>query len=146
MKLAFIFNNRKLFGLLTRFWTGCYAYHTVWHDGTHMWDMNLIRRKRAWPYYPADQVIEFDVPEVSSDYLNAMLEHDDSTYGWKDYLLFAIRPLCHLFGMSTINAGGVICSEMINIDMRANGVKTPWKLDDEPPSPCMLYVWMKGRV
>lgn len=147
MKLAVIFNHRKLSGRLTRFFTGCYAYHVAWVDeqACVMYDMHLIRRRRAWPHYPDAEVLLFDVPEVTRDYLERMLSTDDSTYGWIDYLLFGLRPLYHLLGRSTRNAGGVICSEMVNNDLRACGVATPWDEFDAPPSPCDLYRWASAR-
>jgi hypothetical protein len=110
-----------------------------------MYDMHLIRRRRAWPHYPEAQVLLFDAPSVTVEYLEHMLETDTATYGWRDYLLFALRPIYHLLGRSTRNAGGVICSEMINNDIRACGGKTPWHPDDAPPSPCDLYGWLTKR-
>lgn len=147
MKLAIIFNDHKLSGWLTKVWTGCYAYHVAWVDEAtgKMWDMNLIRRRRAWPHYQDEQlVLLFDAPgNVTVEYLERMLDIDEATYGWRDYLLFALRPIYHLFGRSTRNAGGVICSEMINIDIWNCGGTTPWNPIDLPPSPCDLYGWLK---
>lgn len=148
MKIAIIFNDRKLSGRLTKFWTGCYAYHVAWVDEAagRMWDMNLIRRRRAWPHYAAGEVLLFDPPAaVTAAYLERRLETDDNTYGWKDYALFALRPLFHLFGRSTPNAGGVICSEMVNDDIWMNGGRTPWPPEGPPPSPCDLYRYLTGR-
>lgn len=146
MKLAIIFNDAKFSGRLTKLFTGCYAYHAAWVDeeAGHMYDMHLIRRRRAWPHYPDAQVLLFDVPEVSRDYLEQQLTTDDSTYGVWDYLLFGLRPIYHLFGLSTRNAGGVICSEMINNDALACGLETPFLLTGAPPSPCDLYRWLRG--
>lgn len=149
MKIAIIFNDHKLSGRLTKFWTGCAAYHVAWVDeaGGKMWDMNLIRRRREWPHYPADQVLLFDAPgDVTAEYLEHRLETDDNTYGWRDYLLFSIRPLFHLFGKSTPNAGGVICSEMVNDDIWLCGGRTPWPPEGPPPSPCDFYSWFTGRL
>lgn len=145
MKLAIIFNQDKLSGKLTRWWTGCYAYHTVWVDeaANRMYDMHLIRRRRVWPHYPEANVLAFDVPQVTREYLEGQLDTDESWYGWRDYALFALRPLYHLLGKSTRNAGGVICSEMINADIWACGGRTPWPVDGAPPSPCDLYRWMR---
>lgn len=143
MKLAVIFNSKKFSGRLTQIFTGCHAYHAAWVDDQAlvMYDMHLIRRRRAWPHYPDAKVLLFDVPEVTREYLEHQLSTDDNTYGWADYLLFALRPLYHLLGRSTRNAGGVICSEMIANDMRAAGVPTPWDEFTGPPSPCDLYRW-----
>lgn len=149
MKLAILFNADKPSGRLTKFWTGCHAYHVVWVDEASgkMWDMNLLRRRRKWPRYTSDQVLLFDAPaEVTVDYLEIRLETDDNSYGWRDYLLFSLRPLFHLFGKSTPNAGGVICSEMINMDAWACGWRTPWPPDGPPPSPCDFYRWLSGRI
>lgn len=143
MKLAIILNSRKLSGLLTKLATGCYAYHVAWvdEDAGLMYDMHFIRRCRKWPHYPEAQVIMFDVPEVTRAYLESMNITDEAKYGVIDYCLFALRPLFHLFGKSTRNANGVICSEMINNDMIACGVTTPWRLLDAPPSPCDILRW-----
>lgn len=148
MKIAIIFNDLKLSGRLTRFWTGCYAYHSAWVDEASgkMWDMNLLRRRRAWPHYPAEKVMLFDAPgNVTTEYLERQLETDANTYGWRDYLLFSVRPILHLFGRSTINAGGVICSEMVNNDIWSTGGRTPWPPDGPPPSPCDLFRFLEGR-
>jgi hypothetical protein len=148
MKLAIIFNRRKLSGWLTRFFTGCYAYHVAWVDEERglMYDMHLIRRRRTWPHYPDSQVLLFDAPApVTREYLEARLTDDGQLYGVIDYLLFALRPLYHVVGRSTRNTGGVICSEMVNNDIWACGGRTPWEPHDPPPSPCDLYRWLSGR-
>lgn len=144
MKLAIIFNHSKINGRLTKFWTGCYAYHVAWvdDDAGIAYDMSLLRRRRPWPgQYSEDQVMLYDFPEVTREYLEDRLTNDPRKYGFKDYVLFGMRWLHHLFGMSTRNAGGVICSEMCNEDARACGVETPWPLTDGPPSPCDWYRW-----
>lgn len=148
MKIAIICNPNKLSGRLTRLFTGCTAYHVAWVDeeGGAMYDMNLLRRRRKWPYYPEGLVLLFDAPTaVTVAYLEAQLTSDENRYGITDYLLFALRPLYHLFGKSTRNAGGVICSEMVNNDIRACGGETPWRPNDAPPSPCDLYGWLKHQ-
>lgn len=146
MKLAVIFNNHKFSGRLTRLFTGCYAYHVAWVDEETglMYDMHLLRRRRLWPHYQEAQVLLFNFPQVTRPHLEQQLTLDNNSYGFIDYLLFALRPVYHLFGLSTRNAGGVICSEMVNIDLRACGVDTPWASADAPPSPCDLYRWAKS--
>lgn len=143
MKIAIIFNADKLSGKLTKFFTGCYAYHVGFVDieNDKFYDMNLIRRRRVWTEYARKrEYLLFDAPgNVTRDYLEHMLDTDKNRYGMLDYCLFALRPLFHLFGKSTVNAGGVICSEMINIDVLACGGVTPWGLNDPPPSPCDWY-------
>lgn len=147
MKLAVIFNANNLSGRLTRIFTGCNAYHVAWvdDDAGRMYDMHLLRRRRLWPHYPEAQVLVFDAPAVTREHLERQLETDDATYGFLDYLLFALRPLYHLVGKSTRNRGGVICSEMINNDIWACGGRTPWRPDDPPPSPCDLYRWLVSQ-
>jgi hypothetical protein len=133
MKIAFIYGKQPS-SLLTKLFTGSGCYHVGFTDGAHFWDMNLLRRRRLWPgLYPETHVRLADCPAgVTAEYLEHMLDIDEATYGWKDYLLFALRPLYHLFGQSTRNAGGVICSEMVYDDLKANGWPVVFK---EVPSP-----------
>jgi hypothetical protein len=149
IKVAVIFNKNKLSGKLTRFWTGCYAYHTAWVDleNNKLYDMNLIRRRKVWPTYgEKTKVVLFDAPaNVTSAYLESQLETDKARYGVLDYCLFALRPIYHLFGRSTRNADGVICSEMLNNDIWACGGTTPFHPDAAPPSPCDLYRWLNNE-
>ncbi|ADE10490.1 hypothetical protein [Sideroxydans lithotrophicus] len=147
VKLGIIINGDKPSGRLTKFFTGCAAYHVVWVDeeGGRMYDMNLLRRRRKWPYYPQDQVALFDAPgKVTVEYLEEKLTSDENVYGFVDYLLFSLRWLYHLVGKSTRNAGGKICSETINDDIWECGGETPWKPGDAPPSPCDLLRWLMG--
>ena len=65
MKLAFALNEKKLAGKLTKFWTGCSAYHSFWVDEANgkMYDQHLIRRRRLWPHYGSiTTIIMIDVP------------------------------------------------------------------------------------
>lgn len=142
MKIAFIYGKRPS-STLTKFFTGSTCYHVGFTDGVRFWDMNLIRRRRLWPMYPEGRVILADCPaEISAEYLDHRLDTDDATYGWRDYLLFALRPFYHLIGKSTRNAGGTICSEMVADDLRANG----WPVQfDEVPSPADLELVILGR-
>jgi hypothetical protein len=138
MKIAFIYSKSLFSAKLTKFFTGSYCYHVGWVDEktNKMYDMNLLRRRRDWPHYPMDRVILVDSPvEISGEYMEQQLDKDDNSYGFLDYLLFSLRPLFHIFGKSTPNAGGVICSEMIYNDMRAHG----WPvIAVETPSPAWL--------
>ena len=78
----------------------------------------------------------------------AQLEHElnvcDSRYSRLDYVLFAARPILHALGKSTPNAGGLICSEMVNIDAINAGIPTPWPINSAPPSPSDWYRWALG--
>lgn len=142
MKIAFVYGKQPS-STLTKFFTGSACYHVGFTNGVHFWDMNLIRRRRLWPLYPEGHVILAECPvEISADYLEHMLDSDEATYGWRDYLLFALRPLYHLFGRSTRNAGGVICSEMVADDLIAMG----WRVRfPEVPSPADLELSILGR-
>lgn len=124
MKIAFIYSTRKLSGKLTQIFTGSRCYHVAWVDesGGVMYDMHLLRRKRLWPQYDEANVrlVPSPVP-VTRDFLERKLLTDNSAYGFIDYCLFALRPIYHLFGFSTRNAKGVICSEMIYNDLMENG-------------------------
>lgn len=142
MKIAFIYGKQPS-STLTKFFTGSACYHVGFTNGVHFWDMNLIRRRRLWPLYPDSRVLLAECPvEISADYLDHMLDTDEHTYGWCDYLLFALRPLYHLFGQSTRNVGGVICSEMVADDLKANG----WMVQfEEVPSPADLEQQILGK-
>lgn len=135
MQLAFIYGKQPS-STLTKIFTGSTCYHVGFTDGQKFWDMNLLRRRRLWPLYPPHRVILVDTPvPLTAEYLDRMLDTDVQRYGVLDYLLFALRPLYHLVGKSTRNAGGIICSEMVANDLAANGwpVRFP-----EVPSPADL--------
>lgn len=141
MKVAFVYGKQPS-STLTKFFTGSTCYHVGFTDGVRFWDMNLIRRRRLWPLYPEARVRLADCPvAIDAEYLDRMLDTDDNHYGWLDYAMFALRPLYHLFGQSTRNARGVICSEMVADDLRVNG----WTvLFAEVPSPADLEVAIFG--
>lgn len=135
MKLVFIYGNR-FSSKLTKLFTGSTCYHVGFTDGVKFWDMNLLRRRRKWPWYAAERVILVDCPvNVTAEYLDHLLDTDNSRYGVIDYLLFGLRPIYHLFGKSTRNASGVICSEMVADDMIACGWEHKFV---EVPSPADL--------
>lgn len=146
MKLAIIIGdpNKNLLSRLSSIFTQCPAYHVGFLDTeTNMfYDMYWIRRKRAWPRYEEQTVYLFDIEKVTSEYLEYKLSTDDSEYGFVDYLSFAFKPLFHIFGKSTKNAGGIICSEMIVNDIHACGGITPFLNSGPPPSPCDLLKWI----
>ena len=148
MKLAIIHADpaRKLSARLTQWFTGSTAYHCGFLDETdNTWfDMSWLARKALWPRYfpPVKWIVLYDFPSLTRAQCEEFLKRDsDIKYGVLDYLLFGLRPIYHLLGKSTRNAGGVICSEMVNNDLWDCGVKTPWKPIDAPPSPCDLLRW-----
>jgi hypothetical protein len=144
MKIAFCY-GRGLSSTLTRIFTGSTCYHVGFTDGVHFWDMNLIRRRRVWAglYDPAKVILAECPVAISREFLEHRLESDDSTYGFADYLLFALRPIYHALGRSTRNHGGVICSEMVAGDLVINGWPVRFA---EVPSPATLESSILGIV
>lgn len=146
VQIFFSFHRTKLNARLCRLFTGCYAYHAgfVHPASDRLYDMHLIRRRRIWSAYAATRTVElYPCPSpVTREYLEDQLDTNTSRYGFRDYVRFVIRPLYLLLGVSAPNSGGVICSEMVNDDLRAAGLETPWKSEDAPPSPCDLRRWL----
>lgn len=144
MKIAFIYGKQPS-STLTKIFTDSTCYHVAFVDEASgkMWDMHKIRRRRQWPHYDPKKVILADTPvPVSVEYLEHKLETDKSEYGYLDYLLFALRPLYHLFGKSTRNAKGIICSEMVWDDLVENGWDVRY---EEVPEPAVLEEILLGR-
>jgi hypothetical protein len=142
VQIVFIYGKR-VSSSLTKFFTGSTCYHCGFTDGVKFWDMNLIRRRRLWPLYPAGHVIAVATPvPMTAAYLDQQLDTDSVRYGVLDYALFGLRWLYHLVGKSTRNAGGLICSELVANDLIANG----WSVRfDEVPSPADLELAILGR-
>lgn len=147
VKLVFVYMSptRHWESFLSKLFTGSDCYHVGWLDteSDHFYDMFLIRRRRIYTglYHPSD-VYMVDQSYVNVSYLERQLDSDENTYGFIDYLLFSVRGLFHLFGRSTPNAKGVICSEMISNDLTANGWKNFYK---EVPSPADLEETFLGK-
>lgn len=142
MKIAFIYNKQPS-STLTKIFTGSTCYHVGFTNGVHFWDMNLIRRRRLWAVYEHKKTVLVDTPvPITEEYLNYKLDTDEARYGIIDYVLFGLRPLYHLFGKSTRNAGGVICSEMVADDLNTNGWRYTFK---EVPSPADLEYALGGK-
>lgn len=143
MKIVFVYGKQPS-STLTMLATGSTCYHVGFTDGFHFWDMNLIRRRRRWVgLYPEDKVILAECPvAVTAEYLDWKLDTDDSRYGVWDYMLFALRPLYHLFGQSTRNMGGKICSETVLDDLQAKGWPVVF---EEVPAPADLELEILGR-
>lgn len=143
MKVVFLYGKQPS-ATLTKLGTGSTCYHVALTDGVKMWDMHLIRRRRLWPHYLTTRKIIVDAPvPVPSEYMDHMLDTGTDRYGVLDYLLFALRPLYHLFGKSTRNAGGIICSEMVADDLVAHGWPVRFA---EVPSPADLEREILGCI
>lgn len=144
-QLAIFYNQHSWMGKLTKIFTGSYAYHAGWicEAEDKFYDMHLIRRRRIWSKERIDREYRlYDFPFVTYNYLEMMNDIDINTYGFIDYILFAVRPVYHLFGKSTRNMHGVICSEMCNWDLIRCGYTTPFSATTEPPSPADLEKWI----
>jgi hypothetical protein len=142
MKIAFIY-GKKPSSTLTKIFTGSTCYHVGFTDGVKFWDMHLIRRRRLWSIYNNKKTVLIEAPvSITAEYLDHKLDTDEARYGIIDYLLFGLRPIYHLFGKSTRNAGGVICSEMVADDLNANGWRYTFK---EVPSPADLEYALGGK-
>lgn len=147
MKLALIHApaDKKVSAWLTKAFTGSTAYHCGFvdeSDGT-FFDMHLLPRKTHWPRHNAPKWVNlYDVPNLTREHCEQFLKQDsEQTYGWKDYILFGLRPIYHLFGLSTRNAGGWICSELCAEWLRRVGYETPGGL---VPSPADMEAWAAG--
>lgn len=149
MKLAIIHAPASKFFMarLTKFFTGSTAYHSGFVDeatGT-FYDMDLLPRKCPWPRYSAPKyAVLYDVPLLTREHCEAFLKQDSREgYGYWDYLLFALRPIYHLFGKSTRNAKGIICSELNAIWLNRVGYNVPM---DEVPSPKDMEDWALNNL
>lgn len=139
IKIAIILNPDSFLGKLTNFFTGCPAYHIGFCDveSSRFYDMNLLFRRRVWPYYPEDQVEMYECPvEVTKKDLENILETDPDYYGILDYLSFLFRKFPQLIKVKVRNHKGSICSEKVNQILISKGWDSPWKYYDPPPSPC----------
>ena len=140
-KLGIVYDGGWM-STLTQFFTGSRAYHVFWQTDEYVYDMYLLRRRRPGNTYKNQKIKYFDFPGVTQSYLEDRLTYDRSTYGFLDYLLFALRPIYHLVGRSTRNMDGQICSEMCNVDLIACGYATPWWNKSEVPSPADFDRWL----
>jgi hypothetical protein len=150
MKLAIIHADpkRKIGARLTQWFTGSTAYHCgfVCEETSTFYDMNLLPRKIEWPrYHPPKWVNLYEVPNLTREHCETFLKQDSATrYGVMDYILFGLRPIYHLFGKSTRNASGMICSEMCAVWLTRVGYYAPV---DPVPSPADLERWaIKERM
>jgi hypothetical protein len=142
MKIAFIY-GKKPSSTLTKIFTGSSCYHVGFTNELHFWDMNLIRRRRLWSIYNNKKTVLIEAPvSITAEYLDHKLDTDEARYGVIDYILFGLRPIYHLFGKSTRNANGIICSEMVADDLNANGWPYSFK---EVPSPADLELALGGK-
>jgi hypothetical protein len=149
MKLAVVHApaDKQFSAKLTLWFTGSTAYHCGFVDeetGT-FYDMHLLPRKTHWPRHnPPRWVNLYEVPNLTREHCESFLKQDSHIkYGVWDYILFGLRPVYHLLGLSTRNAGGWICSELCAEWLRRVGYYAP----EEPvPSPADLEDWVKRHT
>jgi hypothetical protein len=141
MKVAFFYDG-GISSKLTRFFTGSQAYHVGFTDGNKLWDMNLLRRRRLWSEKAAGNHLLVECPvTVPAWFLENRLDTDASRYGVLDYLAFGLRRFIKRL---RFNGKGVICSEMVLLDLKACGWTPPAWLPDVP-SPADLELALLGR-
>ena len=146
MKVAIIKSKKRWFlpGILVKWLTGCRAYHIGFYNekSGKFYDMGVHRRTQFWlDYYKPERMqVEFFSCTVKEAYLAQQVKDNPSKYGYVDYFLFLFRWL----GFRVKNRSGMICSEMVNKDLRRSRIKTPWETNDSPPSPCDFLEWYKN--
>lgn len=142
MVKVIFFEGRSLWSLLTLVFTGSRIYHVGFYSDSsgYVYDMNVMRRRVKLSQFSKDKYYMFPTPVVENYLKGAVLDRKE-TYGVLDYLLFAVRWL----GFKVKNRKGIICSEMVNNDLRRFGVRTPFAPDSAPPSPADLYNWYKNN-
>ena len=141
MKLAIISSTTKLSGKLTKFWTGSYAYHCGFVDieSDTFYDMHWNPRCTTWTEHGYKDVQLFDVNLTLADCEQYRIRDRNITYGWRDYTLFALRPIYHFFGKSTRNPSGMVCSGWCNNLLWDKNIRaTPFSPMQEEPSPADL--------
>lgn len=147
MKVAFIRSRNRWYfpALLTRWFTGCGVFHVGFYseETGSFYDMNVTRRKiKFFKSYLKDYKDYTLYPcRVTERYLEQKIETNQDKYSYIDYILFFFRWL----GFKVKDNKGLVCSEMVNEDLRQFNVDTPWPADAPPPSPCDLLNWFKEK-
>jgi len=147
VKIVIILSKDNTLGKLTTFFTWCPAYHIgfIDEDSNRFYDMDIVFRRRLWPYYSEAEYELYDcpVPLTATD-LEVHLETDKDYYGFTDYLFFAIRKLPKFLGFKVKNHKGAICSEKVNQILVSHGWVSPWGVNEPPPSPCDWREYLIG--
>lgn len=152
MKIALIYSDSNFSSVLTQFFTGTRDYHICFVDDDlkTMWDQHWLFRQIPWHYENEGSkhydLFECPFPitaeeldqEVMQDVRDFCDEHKhwiNVLYGWRDYSMFALRPIYHALGKSTPNFGGTVCSGRV----RDIGARRGWtelgSVFDAEPSP-----------
>lgn len=166
IQIALIFGAPgKLSADLTQAFTGCRAYHIAFvAPSGWAYDQHWLFRRFRWEgHYPAENVVLFNCPfPITEEELREEMLRDidaicDSSgsmwqrlartlYGWRDYTMFALRPLFHAVGKSTPNFAGRVCSGRIRDMGAARGWLELGGADEPEPSPCDWVQWLKQRA
>jgi hypothetical protein len=143
-KIVFFLNTKSFKGKLMKAVTGCYSYHCGFlvEDSQLFYDMFWMRRRRPWAEV-VDQISHddsifkiVDSPvEIPEPYFIDKILNGNTHYSLGDYARFGLRWFYHLFGKTTVNADGLICSEMVHCDLVEHNWHVTFK---EVPSPCDL--------
>lgn len=145
IKVAFIKANKWYIpSFLTKWFTGCRYYHVGLLNEENDWfyDMNLMRRRIAFSeYLRAGHEVTLFPCRITEEYLKRQILNTNDKYGFADYFLFVYRWL----GFKVKNRKGLICSEMVNNDLKVFGGNNHLPTDAEPPSPCELYEYLYER-
>lgn len=166
IKLAIIFGAPGKFSAdLTEHFTGCRAYHIcyVCEESGWAYDQHWLFRRFRWAgHYKPALVRLYDCPfPITEDELreemladvDAICNGDGSlwqrilrtVYGWRDYAMFALRPIYHALGKSTPNYGGRVCSGRIRDMGAARGFLELGAAAAEEPSPCEWFDYLEER-
>lgn len=127
IQIAIISNPSKISGLLTKLFTGSYAYHVGFVDTEHgkFYDMNLLFRRRLWPHYPEHTVKFYRCPvEVTGEMLEHELDTSEDWYGVLDYFAFGFKKL---FAGKRPSFKGETCSEKVEQILVKAGWESPFK-------------------
>lgn len=153
-KVIFFSRPKSFKNRAVALFTGCPFYHVgfLQWDEEEVYDMYFMRRKRTLAEVQRDNDHEkmvfaiVDSPvEIPTKYFQDKILHQNEKYGFLDLLLFAVRPLYNLFGKTTRNQGGIICSEMVNNDLKAHDkYQLAWKCNHpQVDSPCDIWRHLK---
>jgi hypothetical protein len=154
VKIFIAFNKDSISGKLTKLFTGCTAYHIgfIVPDSGYIYDMNLLFRRvkitEEKAQHIGDTIKLIDLPQgvilTEEDLIERVFSGVEdlcdngsmlkNLYGFIDYIMYGFRWAYHLFGKSTPNFGGEICSEVVNNLLIDHGWSSPFI--KEVPSPC----------
>ncbi len=152
MKIVIFSNDKMPLAWLYMWATGGTDYHCAFTDGVHIWDQNILFRRRDWNPSKPDEVMLYECPvPIEVDALNEAVIRDTTAfchdramanvYGWRDYIGFALRKL----GGKPRNFGGVVCSGRLRDVLFAHGAVGLGTPIDLEPSPADIRLWLQRQ-